>query len=84
MYSHYSHTLDATHLDLAKAIIAKDYPEYIPFLNQVYTRTWGYMFNMAIMPKKYLDKYCAWIFDILEKLEEQIDVSQLDAFSGQP
>ncbi|MCR5196804.1 MAG: DUF4422 domain-containing protein [Pseudobutyrivibrio sp.] len=82
LYSHYSHTLDATHLDLAKAIIAKDYPEYIPFLNQVYTRTWGYMFNMAIIPKKYLDKYCTWIFDILEKLEEQIDVSQLDAFSA--
>ncbi|MCR4568541.1 MAG: DUF4422 domain-containing protein [Pseudobutyrivibrio sp.] len=82
LYSHYSHTLDANHLDLAKDIIERDYPEFIPFVNQVYNRTWGYMFNMAIMPKKYLDKYCTWIFDILGKLEQQIDVTQLDAFSA--
>jgi len=82
LYSHYAHTLDGSHLDLAKAIIAKDYPDYLSALVRVYDRSWGYMFNMAIMPKPMLDEYCQWLFDILAKLEEKIDISNLDAFSS--
>jgi hypothetical protein len=82
LYSHYAHTLDASHLDKAKEIIAKDYPEYMTALVKTYARSWGYMFNMAIMPKEYLDEYCTWVFDVLEKLEAYINVEELDAFSA--
>ena len=40
------------------------------------------MFNMAIMPKKELDEYCTWLFDILGRMEEKIDTTSLDAFSA--
>ena len=82
LYSHYAHTLDGTHLDLAKEIINEKYPEYMPELVKVYDQSWGYMFNMAIFHKQLLDEYCTWLFDILQELETKIDVYQLDAFSA--
>lgn len=82
LYSHYAHTLDASHLDKAKEIVAEVYPEYMEALVKTYARSWGYMFNMAIMPKAILDEYCTWLFDILGRLENKIDVAGLDAFSA--
>jgi hypothetical protein len=82
LYSHYAHTLDGSHLDLAKKIVGEKYPEYMSELARVYERSWGYMFNMAIFPKEYLDEYCTWLFDILGELEKEIDVDGLDAFSA--
>ena len=71
-----------SHLEKTKAIIAKDYPEYLPAFNEVMKRTWGHMFNMFIMKKSYADEYCAWLFDILFKVEKQIDFSSLPAFDA--
>ena len=82
LYSHYAHTLDGTHLDEAKKIILNQYPEYADAVVRVYGRSWGYMFNMAIMPKEFLDDYCSWLFDILGQLEDKIDVKDLDSFSA--
>lgn len=82
LYSHYAHTLDGSHLDEAKKIIAAKYPEYMDALVKVYARSWGYMFNMAIMPSKYLDEYCTWLFDVLKDLEIAVDIDGLDAFSA--
>ena len=52
LWSHYEHTHDISHLEKTKAIIAKDYPEYLPAFNEVMKRTWGHMFNMFIMKKE--------------------------------
>lgn len=82
LYSHYAHTLDGSHLDLAKKIVNEKYPEYMSALAKVYDRSWGYMFNMAIFSKEYLDEYCTWLFDVLGELEKEIDVEGLDAFSA--
>ncbi len=82
LYSHYAHTLDSAHLDIAKKIISDKYPEYMSSLVNVYARSWGYMFNMAIMPKEELNQYCDWLFDILGQLEKEIDVNNMDAFSA--
>lgn len=80
LYSHYDHTLDGNHLKVAYRIIAKEYPDYISSANRVYHRTWGYMFNMLIARKDLFDSYCEWLFDILGKMEEYIDVSDKSAF----
>lgn len=82
LYSHYSHTLDRSHLDIAKDIIESDCPEYLAATVTVYSRTWGYMWNMAIMPKEDLNRYCCWLFPILEKMEAKIDTSEMDAFDA--
>ena len=79
LYSHYAHTLDAKHLDLAQEIIHSKCPEYDAACKKVYASTWGYMFNMCIMRRTYLDAYCKWLFDVLFKLESRLDISQYSA-----
>lgn len=82
LYSHYAHTHYANQLDCAREIIAKKYPDYPPCYDRVVRRTWGYMFNMSIMRRDYLDAYCTWLFDILFELEKQIGTQELSAFQG--
>ena len=33
------------------------------------------------MKKEILDSYCSWLFDVLFRLEEQLDISQYDPMS---
>lgn len=72
LYSHYKNTLDGKHLDMTREIIAQKYPEYLPACVHAYTNTWGYMFNMCLMNKEYLDKYCTWLFSVLGELEQRM------------
>lgn len=82
LYSHYKNTLDGSHLDMTREIIQKNYPEYLPACVAAYSCTWGYMFNMCIMKKEYLDKYCTWLFDVLGLLEQQMEsTGQLEKLS---
>ncbi len=81
LYSHYAHTFDASHLDKAKAIIDEQCPEYAASYDRVIMNsTKGYMFNMMIMQKELLNDYCEWLFSILFKLKEQVNLSGLTAF----
>ncbi|MGN0612574.1 MAG: DUF4422 domain-containing protein [Porcipelethomonas sp.] len=84
LYSHYAHTHYAEHLDITKEIISKKYPEYLKSCSQVYSHTYGYMFNMMIMRKDLFDSYCEWLFDILSELERTIGSrsDELSFFQG--
>ncbi len=72
LFGHYAHTLDPDHLVEARAIIAAKMPEYITTLDDVYSRTWGYMFNMFVMSWELTDDYCSWLFPILDELYEKL------------
>jgi hypothetical protein len=72
LYTHYSHTHDGRHLDIARQILGERCPAYLPLLDRVYNRTWGYMFNMCIMKRPYLDAYCGWLFPVLEEMEARV------------
>ena len=80
LYSHYAHTHYAEHLDKTLEIIEQKYPEYVKSCKKVYQQTSGYMFNMMIMERKYVDAYCAWLFDILEELETKVNIEDLSEF----
>ena len=84
LYSHYAHTLDAKHLDLAQQVIHKQCPAYDTACKKVYASTWGYMFNMCIMRKEYLDAYCSWLFPILAELEVEMqgELAHMSAFEA--
>ncbi|MCQ5373246.1 DUF4422 domain-containing protein, partial [Phocaeicola vulgatus] len=56
--------------------------DYLAAVNEVMKRTWGHMFKMFIMKKSYADEYCAWLIDILFKVEKQIDFSSFPAFDA--
>lgn len=73
LYSHYSHTHYESQLDEVETIIRRVCPEYLSTYKKVVNRTWGYMFNMMIMKKEYLNEYCTWLFNILFILEQEVD-----------
>ena len=82
MYSHYDHTLDGTHLDVTREIIAQRCPEYLKSFDEVMRRRWGHMFNMFIMTRPLADEYCEWLFPLLFELEEKIDMSSKSLFDS--
>ena len=75
LYSHYAHTFDHTHLDLARESIAKNSPDYLAAFDTVMKQRSGYMFNMFIMKKTLLNEYCEWLFPILNEMYQKIDLS---------
>ena len=80
--SHYKHTHDIEHLELTREIIRKQCPDYIASFDKVMKRTEAHMFNMCIMKRELLDKYCSWMFPILFELEKEVDTSQMTAFEA--
>jgi putative glycosyltransferase len=82
LYSHYDHTLDGSHLDLARKIIQQKYPEYLSSFDKVMKQRSGYMFNMFIMKKELADSYFAWLFSILDNMYGCIDLSELTPFEA--
>lgn len=80
LYSHYEHTMFVEPLEETRRIIKEKYPEYLEEFDKLHKRTSAHMFNMVIMKKDVLNKYCTWLFDILFELENRIDESKYDAF----
>ena len=75
LYSHYIHTHQVDEFNNTVDVVKEFYPDYVGAYNNVMSRTWGYMFNMAIMPRDLIDEYCSWLFDILFKVRERVDSS---------
>lgn len=80
LYNHYKHTMYVEPLDEAGKIIAERYPDYLPEFEALHKRTSAHMFNMFIMKRDVLDRYCTWLFDILFELEKRVDPTQYEAF----
>lgn len=80
--SHYKHTHDIEHLELTREILRARYSDYVEDFDKVMEHTGGHMFNMCIMKRELLDKYCSWLFDILFALEKEIDMKNLSAFDA--
>lgn len=80
VYSHYSHTFDGTQLDKAREVLSERHSEYLSAFDTVMSQRSAYVFNMFIMPRKLMEEYCTWLFDILFELEKRIDTSGMTAF----
>ena len=80
--SHYKHTHDIEHLELTREIMRVLCPDYISSFDKVMKRTYAHMFNMCIMKRELLDKYCSWLFPILFELEKEVDTSQMSSFDA--
>lgn len=80
LYAHYKHTTYVEPLDETEKIIEEKCPEYKIEFENLKKRRSAHMFNMLIMKKDLLDKYCTWLFDILFELETRIDSSKYNRF----
>lgn len=78
--SHYLHAHEHEPFNVMRKVIQEDYPEYADAFETVMKRTWAHMFNMFIMKKQPLDEYLTWMFDVLHKVEAQIDISSYSTY----
>lgn len=79
-YSHYEHAHYATGLDLAGEIVARDYPAYLTAFDRQMQKRSAHMFNMFVMKQPQFQAYSGWLFDILHKIDQQLDISQYSAY----
>ena len=63
-------------LDFVLDVIKKDYPAMYPYAVKYLHRKRGYFCNMFIMKKALFNDYCEWLFDILQKHEKAVDISE--------
>lgn len=82
LFSHYSNTHDRQHLLETKEIIKSQCPEYLEAFELVMKQRSAHLFNMFIMKKELLDKYCNWLFPILFELENRIEYKSLSPFEA--
>ncbi|MGL2222846.1 DUF4422 domain-containing protein, partial [Oenococcus oeni] len=76
-YSHYVHAHHAEAIDKARELMS---PTYQISYDKIMKRTDQHLFNMLIMTRQQLDEYADWMFDILFKLEKEIDTSTYDQY----
>ncbi len=74
-YSQYAHAHHEEDLIMTKAILEEKWPAYVPAFDRTLSRTTGHRFNMFIMKRALLDRYCAWLFAVLAELEARLDIS---------
>lgn len=78
MYEHYEKSSQYLHiedLEIATKILLEKYPEYKDVIENEHVATEGYFTNIFLMKKEIYNKYCEWLFDILEEAEKQIDAT---------
>ncbi len=80
-YSQYIHAHHKKDIDFVKDIISNDYPEYLNAFNMVMNSTSGHRFNMLVMKKEILNDYCDWLFTILFKAENRINIESYDDYN---
>lgn len=80
IYSHYAHTFSGEHLDAAREIIAARCPEYLAAFDKTMKGRSAYLFNMFIMRRDLAERYCEWLFPILDELEIRIDQTGMSDF----
>ena len=74
-YSQYAHAHHEEDLILTRAILEEKWPAYVPAFDGTLGRTRGHRFNMFLMRRDLLDRYCSWLFQVLAELEAQLDIS---------
>lgn len=80
--SQYVHAHHEADLETTRAVIAETFPEYLAAFDRVMRRTWGHRFNMFVMRREILDRYCRWLFAILFAVEKRLDISHYDPYNA--
>ena len=77
-YRQFANSHGAYALDETRRIVAEKHPEYIDAYDRTMRRTTGHRFNMFIMRRDLVDRYCSWLFDILFELENSMSGDMAD------
>lgn len=62
--------------DKLEGLVKAEYPDYADAWDKAIHQTnWAFNYNMFVCKKELIDNYCEWLFDVLFKLENQIDLN---------
>jgi hypothetical protein len=76
LYSHYSLSHLPQDFDILAQTVVELYPEYEASFQKIMFENNSFSpFNMFIAKKDLIDNYSNWLFSILEKVEERIEIS---------
>ena len=67
-------------LEVIRAIISENCPDYISAFDEEMESHSGFICNLMIARKSVLDEYCSWLFNILFKAEKRIPYKNYDAY----
>lgn len=81
VYQHYGKTpfLNISDLEVAIRILKEEYPEFSKAADKYFSGKILYPCLMFVMKKNLFDKWCTFVFNILDKTEKVIDVSNYGA-----
>lgn len=82
LYSHYSHTHYAEHLDCMRRILQEKSSAYVEAFDRVMKRRSAHMYNMFIMERSTCDAYCRWLFPLLMELEDRTKANDYSAYQA--
>jgi hypothetical protein len=74
-YSQYVHAHHEEDLLETRKILEERCPEYVAAFDRTLSRTKGHRFNMFVMRRDLLERYCTWLFGVLFELEKRLDIS---------
>lgn len=80
VYKHYTENHHIEDLELAVKILKEKYPDYAATADAYLKMSYVNLCNMFIMPREMFFAYCAWLFDIVEEFEKQVDLSDKRLF----
>ena len=69
-----STSINKKDLEILRNVIYKLCPEYINAYDKTLNSYSMSICNMFVMPRKYLDDYCSWLFSILFEFEKNVDL----------
>lgn len=61
-----------------REIIERYYPDYLKYYDEMLNEKECYWFNMFICKRELADDYFNWVFDILEKVKNEIDFNKYE------
>lgn len=75
VYEHYRSSHRIEELDLAIRLVKKYYPQYYKSCKKYIEGHDTYFCNMFVFPKAIFFQYCEFVFGVLQKYEEAVDIT---------
>lgn len=82
VWQYYSQNHRESDLVTLRQVIVELYPDYMVTFDKVMNGKFSYNYNMIIAKEEIFNSYFSWLFKILFRLEEKVDISHLDAYQS--
>lgn len=78
--NHYAHTFDGNHLNIVRETLEKSHPSNLSAFDRHMKSRSAHIWNMVIMRRDILDKWCTWLFPTLAQIEREINFEGMTPF----